>query len=527
MNSIWNKNYSAFKNRFPALADMMGNPGNLTGPEGLVGEWQVSQAKNGQFTVTENNLRLHSAYNPEREAAGAVNQQDVSKKSATVFYGFGLGYHLVQWAKLYGSTKKLVVIEPDLNHFFAAMTLIDWTEVFTVQSLILAVGCPAESVLQLIENSETVNIGNTGVSDAFYFDIPAFTNHAQPYFDTVKALIKRNQRKNEINAATLKKFGKLWCRNSIKNLPMLMEKNGILQFQNKVPAEMPFLILGAGPSLENVLPYLSEIKQKCVIVCVETALKAMLRSGVQPDFIILTDPQYWAYRHIAGLKAPESILITEISTYSPVFRFDCKEILLCSSQFPVGQYFEQQMDLHKGDLGTGGSVASSAWNFAYLCGAKEIYTAGLDFAFPGKQTHIKGSSAEQTYHTVSNRLAASDKFTASALYSANAVMSKNYKGEPVLTDSRMKMFSWWFEARLANCQDSVTYTLGPEGLCTPGIKIAELNQLLSKENITDKKVDFLKVEPCKNQHKKEFEQLVSQFPSEEFLQNYPFLKEFL
>lgn len=495
-------------------------------PQTLEAPWQLAVAKNGQPAAVENNLRLHSTYNPEREAASAVNQKEVAEKSTTVFYGFGLGYHLVQWAKLYGSTKKLVVIEPDINHFFAAMTVIDWTEVFTVQNLILAVGCPAESVLQLIENADTVNIGNTGVSDAFYFDIPAFTNHGQTYFDAVKALIKRNQRKNEINAATLKKFGKLWCRNSIKNLPMLISKNGIWQFHNKADSDMPFLILGAGPSLEKILPYLQELKNKTVIVCVETALRAMLRAGVQPDFIVLTDPQYWAYRHIAGLEAPDSILITEISTYSSVFRFKCKEILLCSSQFPVGQFFEQKMNLNKGDLGTGGSVASSAWNFAYLCGAKEIYTAGLDFAFPGKQTHIKGSSAEQTYHTVSNRISAADKFTASALYSANAVMGKNYTGEPVLTDSRMKMFSWWFEARIANCVDSVTYTLGPQGLCTPGIKIAEVNQLLSKSDIKEKKLQFLKTEPCQKYDAELFNRLISSFPTEEFLQNYPFLKDF-
>lgn len=524
MNSIWNNNYSVFKTRFPQLAELIGSQSD----EASVIDWQLTDAKNGQLTITENGLRLHSAYNPEREAAGAVAAAEIQSKSTTVFYGFGLGYHLLEWTKLYSKNKKLVVIEPDVNRFLVSMQYIDWTSIFSVEQLVLAIGCPAESVLQLLENSETVNIGETGVSDAFYFEIPAFTRHAQQYFDTVKTLVKRNQRKNEINAATLKKFGKLWCRNSRNNLAQLGLLQGINCFKGKASAELPFLIVGAGPSLEKTLPYLHQLKESFVIVCVETALRALLRIGVEPDFIILTDPQFWAYKHIAGLKSLSSILITEISTYPAVFRFDCKEIRLCSSQFPIGQYIEQKMNLDLGNLGTGGSVASSAWNFAYYCGAKKIFVTGLDFAFPKKQTHIKGSSAEQTFHTISNKLAASDKFTANALYSANAVLSKDYNGDPVLTDSRMKMFSWWFEARLAACNDVETYTFSPEGLNTPGIKVFNIKDLsISKDGEKYKKLFLENAMSSNKLTNPDINKLLKDFPQKDFIEVYPFLKPYL
>ncbi len=436
---------------------MTGN--NPVPPEYL---WTLEKSKNEMITASEGGVRLHSAYNPQREASGAVARDEVFQKSAVVFYGFGLGYHVIEFAKLAAarnaegkSVPRLVLIESDVRHFFAAMCVLDWTPVFALENLIVAVGCPSNSVLALLEDSSKVNVGDTGVSDSYFFDIPSFTAHAAQYFDEVRSIVKRNQRKNEINAATLKKFGKLWCRNSLKNLTEYGRCGGVVCLENKAVDEngnaLPFLIIGAGPSLETVLPHIKELQERCVTVCVETALQALLREGVQPDFVILTDPQYWAYRHIAGLSAPQSVLITEISAYPSVFRFDCRNILLCSSQFPVGQFVQKKLELSLGDLGTGGSVASSAWNFAHLAGAREIYTAGLDFAFPNKQTHIKGSSAEQTYHTLASRLSTPDKFTAGALYSANAVTGKDYSGSPVLTDSRMKMFAWWFEARLAAC----------------------------------------------------------------------------
>ena len=496
--------------------------------------WNIMPAKTGALTAVENagGVRLHSAYSPEREAAGAVAASGLSDKETAVFYGFGLGYHVIECARNF-SSKKLVLIEPDILHFYAALSALDWSNVFKVENLVIAVGCPEDQILHLIENTKEVGLGEGGIAGSVFFDIAPFTAHAAQYFENVRTIIKRNKTKNEINAATLKKFGHLWCRNSLANLPRLAECAGLPQ--GSLSATLPFLICGAGPSLQKILPQLAELSKRAVIVCVETALHALQRAGIQPDFILLTDPQFWAYRHIAGLSALQSVLITEVSAYPAVFRFPCRRILLCKSQFPVGAWFEQQLlpsSRSLGDLGTGGSVASSAWNFAHLCSAREIYTAGLDFSFPNNQTHIKGSSAEQTWHTVSTRLAGAEKFVAQTLHSANVQKAADYTGAPVLTDSRMKMFAWWFESRLAACPETKTYTLCPEGLNVPGITPATPKALLAKPDITKEKTAFLeavlKLEPCVPAEKKsELEALLKAFPTETFLEQYPFLRPYV
>ena len=543
MNSIWNKNFAAFKKRFPQLAEM-------TGSQPIPAEkiWKLENAKNGMLTASEGGLRLHSAYNPQREAFSAVVRDEVFSKAEIVFYGFGLGYHVMEAAKKIlekaeingekgpGTLPKLVLIEPDLAHFFAAMTLLDWTPVFEVPELVIAVSAPADSLLPLLEDSSRVNIGQTGVSDAVFFDIPAFTAHASAYFDTVRSIVKRNQRKNEINAATLKKFGKLWCRNSLKNLAEYGRFAGVSCLENKALDEkgqpLPFLIIGAGPSLEALLPNMKEVGERCITICVETALHAVLKAGLQPDFVILTDPQFWAYRHIAALSAPESFFITEISAYPSVFRFECRNLLLCASQFPLGVFAQTRLGLSPGDLGTGGSVASSAWNFARLAGAREIFTIGLDFAFPGRQTHIRGSSAEQTYHTLSSRLSTPEKFTAAALYSANASTGRDYAGSPVLTDSRMKMFAWWFEARLAACPECKTYALDSRGLAVPGIVAVPPSDILRRPPITARKASFLAAAASARaeltqEQLSELSRLIADFPRQDFLKEYPFLSDYL
>ena len=43
----------------------------------------------------------------------------------------------------------------------------------------------------------------------------------------------------------------------------------------------------------------------------QIARELCLKAGVEPDFVFLTDPQYWAWRHLAGLSSPQSILVAE------------------------------------------------------------------------------------------------------------------------------------------------------------------------------------------------------------------------
>lgn len=485
---------------------------------------ELTRAKNGQISAREGGAALHSLYNPEREALNAVTQTEVASKSTCVFFGTGLGWQIIEFCKKY-SDKKLVILEPDLVRFFSVLAVLDWEEVFKHQNLILALGCPQESVLSLLEDGSKVNVGNTGVSDAFIFDLPAFTAHEAGYFNDVCTIIKRNQRKNEINAATLKKFGRLWVRNSMKNLEELCRCQGLSGYKGAGGA-LPFLIVGAGPSLGGLLPQLSELKKRMVVVCVETALHTLLKAGIQPDFILLMDPQFWAWRHIAGLSTPEAVLITEVSAYPSAFRFPCKKIRLCKSQFPVGQYFESKLGLDLGDLGTGGSVASAAWNFAHFCGAKRIFTAGLDLSFPAKETHIKGSSAEQTFHTLAGRTKTVENFTAGVLFSANASPAENYLGQRVTTDSRMKMFAWWFEARLAACPEIRTYTLCPQSMKIPGIEVYDWKEALSLPDISAQKEGFLKMPMSPAADPRSFKAVRDTFPNSEFFESAPYLRNF-
>lgn len=485
MNSIWNKNLSLFEKRFSGLYELYElSKCKEELPEELKAPIEIIPSKSGTLTAKENGKFLHSSYNPLREAdSSADGAKNTSSKITTAcFFSFGLGYGALSYARKYPEDT-IIVVEPNISYFLTALSLVDFTDLFAAKNLILAVQTGTDIVINLIDKSG-------GFNHTAIIENQNQSAHGSDYFRALHDSIARAKSKDKINNSTLEKFSKLWMRNSCRNVRQLSQLEGVVRYENKCGENLPFVILAAGPTLDEALPHLQELKNRSILVAVDTALRACLRAGVEPDFIVLSDPQFYAYQHIQGLKSPSSILVTELSAYPSVFRFECREIILMSSIFSLGQYFEKTLG-KKGDLSSGGSVSTTAWDFARLSGAKKIYFAGLDLGFPEFQTHIKGSTFEERIHTSSFRLNPAEKSGTAALFGANMEFKSDYEGKPILTDNRMEMFSWWFENKALEYEKIETFSFSPKSLKIPGFKTETISSFLSEKEKTEERNAFL------------------------------------
>ncbi len=512
MTSTWNENFSLFKERFAELARMLepqippqlltANQNNLQDQKDAAFSardfipflneafpfYNFSLAKNGEITASQNGLPLHSAYNPSAEAdraAQAASSGD-SDKEIFVFAGIGLGWLPLCCARLPNAAQKtFIVLEPDAPRFFAALASLSLEPLFKIPKLFFIIGADAAQAASLVQSAG-------GFDKAKIFFQKSQTAGVQKWFDNFFALAKQRRDAAQVNLNTLERFGRLWLKNGARNLPQMKKLCGAAAFFGAASSgqeSIPSVLLAAGPSLQEILPHLKEVQERAVTIAVDTALRACLRAGVQPDFVVLTDPQYWASRHIAGLSAPQSILIAESAAYPSVFRFDCKQIVLMSSLFPLGKYIEARLG-KKGPLASGGSVATSAWDFARAIGSKEIYAAGLDLGYPNKQTHIKGSAFEEAAHQFSWRLNPAELQTARILFSAKNQIGADFEGKPTITDERMKLFAAWFESQIAGNPGAATFTFSKKGLAIKGVQFFPLQEFLQKPKIAAQKKEF-------------------------------------
>ncbi len=432
--------------------------------------FEILTAKNGSRIAKADGKLLHSSYNPEREAEQAIHAARKEACTSCVFLSCGLGYAPNLYAKTFPQDT-LIIVEPEVRYFLSALRHFDWTRVFSAPRCMLILGASPETVITLIENAG-------GFASCGIIANNNQMEHARDYFSQLSQSIDHAKQQTKINENTRKRFYGLWLRNTCRNLRQLAVRAGIKDYKDSCPNDLPAVILAAGPSLADFLPHLAEIKKRALMICVDTALHACLRAGTEPDFIVLTDPQYYAARHIAGLSAPHAVLITETAAYPSVFHFPCKEIVLCSSLFPLSATMERLLE-EKGGLASGGSVSTTAWEFARYIGAREIYVAGLDLGYPDFQTHIRGSTFEEKIHTVSNRSQSAETLALSALFGANMLVARDYQGNPILTDNRMHMFGSWFESKLKEYPSIQTFSLSPKSLAIKGIQPTSAERLLA------------------------------------------------
>lgn len=509
MTCIWNKNFTnntrRFKTRFPELYEILlphfesvskflsQNEENCTVEKDInilnkiFPFWNFSFSKDNNLTVKENGVFLHSGYSPIKEVQKLFNCSEAKDEDINwIFAGIGLGYAPLEFAKI-NASNLIVIIEPDPGFLFASMCALDWTPIFNHEKCIIITETNPEQIIPLLDSLHVIEKSKIITSSAQ-------TQHQKLWFTNFFTLLERNKQKQNINTNTLERFSSLWLKNSAKNLQAFSTCSGIEIYKDMLERKIPSVVCAAGPTLETVLPYLNKIKNKAVIIAVDTALRSLLRYNIEPDFILLIDPQYYAANHIAGLTSPSSVLITESSVYPSVMRFNCRKKVLCESLFPLGQFFETKLLLNKslGKITAGGSVSTSAWDFAKYIGSKSIFMAGLDLGYPENKTHIKGSTFEEKSHSTSNKLSPAENNLCSILFSASNEKSVNYQNEEIITDSKMKLFAWWFESQIAKYPSYETYTLSSQSLKIPGMKISSVQEILNFEDCYNIKMDLIK-----------------------------------
>ena len=481
---VFFRNCNDFTARFPEQAAVLGlntSESALRRLQAVPPEYQLLQAKAKGMecspTLAVNGSFIHSKYNPQEEARRILASeffQTAETHSRCIFTGLGLGYLVSQYIERFAAAEA-VIIEADSNIFICCLAARPLDSFFRHNHLSILIGIQPEEATSFLVS--------TGWNSKILFKAPVSIEAYKQWYEAFFTLLERNKMKNSINAKTLERFGTLWLKNTVKNLNMICTTAKISCFKNAFP-DSAAVVLAGGPSLTAHLELIKKSSKDFLIIAVDTALRACLQTGITPDFILSFDPQYWNYLHTAGLDTRKSILISEAAVFPAVLRQHYRAVFLSESSVPFARYLEGSGKKQNSDgdctLAAGGSVATTAWDFARYIGAKSVIMAGLDLAYPGKQTHFAGSTFEESSHTRSTRFVPAEQANFNSLYAAFPSLHQDYAGGTVLTDRRMLLYAWWFESTLAKYPEVKTFNLMPHGVFIPGMPACSAEDFAGK-----------------------------------------------
>lgn len=459
--SFFAGNLEALAGRDPSLARRLGEAPADTSA------LQLIPTAGGLPTARLGGSLLHGAHDPRREAARQVAHETDGETSTVIVLGFGLGYSAEQvLAARQGAS--LLVVEPDAAVFAAALAARDLRDLLSSPRAVFHIGAPPAGLPALLEQLPLERTVFLPLRPRVEKDPEAFRTAEQ----TARSFLLRR----EINVNTLKRFGRLWVRNLCRNVAAFADAPGILPLV-ELFAGIPALVLGGGPTFDEVAPRLPELARRMLVVAVNTSLRPCLSAGVCPDVTLVVDPQYWASRSLDWALPPRGLIVAEPSTHPRALRAAGDRLLLCGSLFPLGEVMEAAVG-PRGKLGAGGSVSTSAWDFARLAGCSPVYTAGLDLGYPGMRTHAARAFFEEGWLSAGTRLAPAEGMSRSSLREIGLFPVRSAGGGWVSTDRRMLLYKWWFENAIAMRPGLVSRVLSPHGVEIEGMPCADLEEAL-------------------------------------------------
>ncbi|MDR2901145.1 MAG: DUF115 domain-containing protein [Treponema sp.] len=464
MMTFWEKNYQILKSNYPALALQLAAQLEKNNAE-FDGTIDIRETPSGNPTMVINDLFIHSPRFPDKEAEKLVS--GLQDTNPALVLGIGLGYILEALIKNYPE-KPIIIAEKHFSLFRKALETRDFATILSRPNIIWFIGGEARGIIGALEI-----LGG-------YPEIIPNRNLMQidsAWYEEIEACVKAWSNKDEINNATLRRFGKRWVRNLGTNIEAIRDIPGI-KYLEGAAADFPVFLAAAGPSLDETIPYLKEIAARCIIVAVDTSLRFLLAHGIDPDFVVMVDPQYWNARHLDRCLATKSCLIAESAVYPGVLRHSFRRAFLCSSLFPLGRFIEDRMD-PKGVLGAGGSVATSAWDFARILGTKDIWISGLDLAFPGLKTHFKGALFEERALAESTRYVPAETKSVNMLFGGQPFFAPGANGEKTLTDKRLSLYASWFDQRFLQYPSIKNRSFSQKGLFIRNMEIAQCEEILN------------------------------------------------
>jgi len=343
-------------------------------------------ARSGVPTLKINGRFLHSVYDPAREAKEIISAQKLGANNNVVVFGFGLGYHLAEMVRNGNSPAMLVVVEPDIAVFKAALRLRDLSAIFEKTLRIFLDEEPLAVYTYLSDRSLKLMS-----SDIALFEFaPAVALHPQ-YYQQTSRQVRDAIRTGAATVKTMNVAASFFLLNPARNLVDAVFSPGIRTLFGRFKG-IPAIIVSAGPSLDKNIDRLRAAGGKALILATDTALKIMQDHGLKPDLVFSADFKPKSKLHFQEIKEHDVPLVFSLEAApESLATYRGARFAACSKKpFP---FLLNSILRQKGMINTGMSVAHFAFSAAEKFGCDPIILIRQGLSFPGRVPHARGTTS--------------------------------------------------------------------------------------------------------------------------------------
>lgn len=403
---------------------------------------------------------LCSRRRPLDEARKLIDAVDIKSAAVFVVAGFGLGYHVLELARRVGKTGLIVVFEPDLALLRAVFEKVDCSHWLSDRSLNIAILTdPDDSaeMSRLLHGMEgIVALGVQLVEHpASKARLAALGDAVDRFHEQFVTLVKGVK----LTIVTTLVQIRTTLRNLSQNIDHYLVQPGIDDLRDRF-AGRPAIVVSAGPSLARNIDLLTKpgIRDRFVIVAVQTVLKTLLAKGIRPHFVTALDYSDISARFYEGLTPTDVdgiTLVVEPKVNPAVLDAfpRAKDSnspgggVRCTGDRFIEQLLTPEHSPPHAFITPGSTVAHLAYYFARFLGCDPVALIGQDLAFTDGQYYAAHAAIHRTWACELNEFQTLESFEWQRIARMGPRLHRatDHLDRPVFTDEQMNSYRLQFE----------------------------------------------------------------------------------
>jgi len=455
-------------------------------------EIEFSLAPTGDLVGVLDGRALCSKRRPADEASTWAEQFDPQECGFIGIQGFGIGHHLRALYETHKNFSVILCFEPDLSLLRAVLERVDHSE-WINQSIFLLATDPddAPTLTQLITGAEAFLA--TGVEIGAH---PASTKRLGELGSQFSATLLNVVKSTRTHLVTILAHSGYTLRNIVMNAGAYTTSSGILPLKDSCEGRAAILI-AAGPSLQRNLELLEDptIRERSVIIAVQTMLKPLLERGIKPHFVTALDHHEISKRFYEGLteKDVEGVrLIVEPKANAAIIEAFPGEIV-CTCEKQLDELLGSKLSRDMGEIPPGATVAHLNYYLARYMGCTNIILIGQDLGFTDGQYYSSGAAIHTVWSGELSEHRTLEMFEWERIARMKSLLrvKEDIHGRQIFTDEQMSTYIAQFESDFQeDTKNNIRVINATEG----GVKIAHteimtLNNAIS-ECLTEERIEI-------------------------------------
>ena len=278
---------------------------------------------------------------------------------------------------------------------------------------------------------------------------PERLHYVDPEGSNAKTILETFESRTKlfyVSRNTTSMMAGIWTTQILKNLPkVVLEGQSLLDLRNTGQRQTA-IVVGAGPSLDQVIPEIKRVADRSIIIVAFKALRSLTAAGIRPHFVLCLDPKQ-KKRHLEGVDFSQiGAFVYEAASNDEMVASvtDCPTFPFVASDLPI----EILRSLKLADIpimGTAGSAVHGALQLSVLLGCTRVYLAGTDFGFPDNRLYATGSGTGDDFKVSADGKSYSRQPLDSHFRSGNLKSVPANDGGEVGASLEMIQFREWVE----------------------------------------------------------------------------------